>query len=120
MRDTRKLERELARVKAASDGGDGEAETEAGRGAGGGRRGVSERRAHRLALERCKSLGFGFAQFSSHEHALAALNALNNRPDVFPNHQVLIYCICIYTPYIIKLCALSFYLSTDCHSRLLF
>ena len=85
MRDTRKLDREMARVKASCADEGGEADV-------GSETGVSERRARKLALAQCKSLGYGFAQFDSHECALAALNALNNRADVFPNHQVNTLC----------------------------
>lgn len=33
------------------------------------------------------SKGFGFVAFSKHEHALAALKSLNNKPDVFTNDK---------------------------------
>lgn len=34
-----------------------------------------------------KSKGFGFVTFKEHEHALAALRAINNNPEVFSPAQ---------------------------------
>ncbi|XP_014664183.1 PREDICTED: RNA-binding protein 28-like [Priapulus caudatus] len=33
------------------------------------------------------SLGYGFLEFTEHKHALAALHAVNNKPDVFSNNK---------------------------------
>ncbi|XP_061629443.1 RNA-binding protein 28 [Phyllopteryx taeniolatus] len=34
-----------------------------------------------------QSLGYGFVQFTAHEHALATLRYLNNNPDIFGGHK---------------------------------
>ena len=36
----------------------------------------------------CKSLGYGFVEFSQHQHALAALLYLNNNQELFGPEKV--------------------------------
>lgn len=35
-----------------------------------------------------QSLGYGFVEFQSHEHALCTLRYLNNNPNIFGSHKV--------------------------------
>ena len=35
-----------------------------------------------------KSMGFGFVNFKEHQHALQALRATNNNPDLFGQNKV--------------------------------